>query len=136
MTPIKLYRNPKSGHCHRVELMLALLDLPYETIDLDMATDIRSAAVSDHIDDALVITITRLLSEPGEFIADQWCAIAVFIEKVQPVSRSNIRVGGAGSVVHRCLEAKVNHFYFPARMSGPGDHAVVKFGTGQEPAAE
>ncbi|MEX0327829.1 MAG: glutathione S-transferase family protein [Ruegeria sp.] len=37
MTPIKLYRNPKSGHCHRVELMLALLGLPYEPIDLDMA---------------------------------------------------------------------------------------------------
>ena len=36
-TPIKLYRNPKSGHCHRVELMLAFLKLPYETVDLDMA---------------------------------------------------------------------------------------------------
>lgn len=36
-SPIKLYRNPLSGHCHRVELMLALLDIPYETIDLDMA---------------------------------------------------------------------------------------------------
>jgi len=35
-TSIKLYRNPKSGHCHRVELMLAFLKLPYETIDLDM----------------------------------------------------------------------------------------------------
>ncbi|MCE3026672.1 glutathione S-transferase family protein [Salinicola sp. DM10] len=35
--PIKLYRNPKSGHCHRVELMLALLDIPYENVDLDMA---------------------------------------------------------------------------------------------------
>lgn len=35
--PIKLYRNPLSGHCHRVELMLSLLDIPYETIDLDMA---------------------------------------------------------------------------------------------------
>ncbi|MFM9270473.1 glutathione S-transferase family protein [Halomonas elongata] len=35
-TPIKLYRHPKSGHCHRVELMMALLDLPYETIDLDV----------------------------------------------------------------------------------------------------
>lgn len=35
--PIRLYRNPKSGHCHRVELMLALLGLPYETHDLDMA---------------------------------------------------------------------------------------------------
>ncbi|MDP5253304.1 MULTISPECIES: glutathione S-transferase family protein [unclassified Vibrio] len=36
-SPIKLYRNPKSGHCHRVELMMSLLDLPYECIDLDMA---------------------------------------------------------------------------------------------------
>ncbi|OHV13901.1 glutathione S-transferase family protein [Kushneria phosphatilytica] len=35
--PVKLYRNPKSGHCHRVELMLALLGVPYENIDLDMA---------------------------------------------------------------------------------------------------
>ena len=41
--PIKLYRTPKSGHCHRVELMLALLDLPYETIDLDMANGAHKA---------------------------------------------------------------------------------------------
>lgn len=38
MNPIKLYRNPKSGHCHRVELMLAFLQLPYEVIDVDMAS--------------------------------------------------------------------------------------------------
>ncbi len=43
MTPIKLYRNPKSGHCHRVELLLAFLDLPYETIDLDMANGAHKA---------------------------------------------------------------------------------------------
>lgn len=36
-SPIKLYRNPKSGHCHRAELMMAFLDIPYETVDLDMA---------------------------------------------------------------------------------------------------
>ena len=42
-TPIKLYRNPKSGHCHRVELMLAFLKLPYETIDLDMANGAHKA---------------------------------------------------------------------------------------------
>lgn len=35
--PVRLYRNPKSGHCHRVELMLALLEIPYENVDLDMA---------------------------------------------------------------------------------------------------
>ncbi len=43
-TPIKLYRSPKSGHCHRVELMLALLGLPYETIDLDMANGAHKAS--------------------------------------------------------------------------------------------
>lgn len=43
-TPIKLYRNPKSGHCHRVQLMLSLLDLPYETVDLDMANGAHKAA--------------------------------------------------------------------------------------------
>lgn len=43
ITPIKLYRNPKSGHCHRVELMLAFLGLPYETIDLDMANGAHKA---------------------------------------------------------------------------------------------
>lgn len=35
--PIKLYRNVLSGHCHRVELLLSLLRLPYETVDLDFA---------------------------------------------------------------------------------------------------
>jgi len=43
MTHIKLYRNPKSGHCHRVELLLAFLGLPYETIDLDMANGAHKA---------------------------------------------------------------------------------------------
>ncbi|MFC3122825.1 glutathione S-transferase family protein [Agaribacter flavus] len=42
-SPIKLYRNPLSGHCHRVELMLSFLDIPYETIDLDMANGAHKA---------------------------------------------------------------------------------------------
>lgn len=41
--PIKLYRNPKSGHCHRVELMLSLLDLPYEHINVDMTNGAHKA---------------------------------------------------------------------------------------------
>ncbi|MEP2101647.1 MAG: glutathione S-transferase [Parasphingorhabdus sp.] len=41
--PIKLFRNPKSGHSHRAELMLALLDIPYETIDLDMTNGAHKA---------------------------------------------------------------------------------------------
>lgn len=33
---IKLYRHPLSGHSHRVELFMSLLDLPYELIDVDL----------------------------------------------------------------------------------------------------
>jgi glutathione S-transferase len=33
---LQLYRNPVSGHCHRVELFLSLLGLPYESIDIDL----------------------------------------------------------------------------------------------------
>lgn len=41
---IKLYRNPKSGHSHRVELMLSFLGLPYEPVDLDMANGAHKSA--------------------------------------------------------------------------------------------
>lgn len=34
---IQLYRSAISGHCHRVELFLSLLGLPFETIDIDLA---------------------------------------------------------------------------------------------------
>ncbi|WGV21508.1 glutathione S-transferase [Pseudomonas putida] len=35
--PIKLYNFPKSGHAHRIELMLSLLNLPTELIFVDLA---------------------------------------------------------------------------------------------------
>ena len=35
--PIRLYRHPLSGHCHRVELFLSLLGRPVELIDVDLA---------------------------------------------------------------------------------------------------
>ena len=35
--PIRLYRNALSGHCHRVELFLSLLGLPFELVDVDLA---------------------------------------------------------------------------------------------------
>lgn len=35
--PIKLYNFPKSGHAHRIELMLSLLGLPTEQVLVDLA---------------------------------------------------------------------------------------------------
>jgi len=34
--PIKFYRYPLSGHCHRVEMMLSILDLPFDLIEVDL----------------------------------------------------------------------------------------------------
>lgn len=33
---IKLCRHPLSGHCHRVELFLSLLGLPFELVEVDL----------------------------------------------------------------------------------------------------
>lgn len=35
--PIKLHRMALSGHCHRVELFLSLLELPFELVEVDLA---------------------------------------------------------------------------------------------------
>ena len=35
--PISLFRHPLSGHAHRVELMLSLLNLPTELVFVDLA---------------------------------------------------------------------------------------------------
>jgi glutathione S-transferase len=37
MTNLRLHRHPLSGHCHRVEMFLTLLDLPHELVDVDLA---------------------------------------------------------------------------------------------------
>lgn len=41
--PIKLFRTPKSGHCHRVELLMSFLEIPYENVNLDMANGAHKA---------------------------------------------------------------------------------------------
>lgn len=39
--PIKLYNFPKSGHAHRIELMLSLLNLPTELVFVDLAKGVH-----------------------------------------------------------------------------------------------
>lgn len=35
--PIKFYRAPLSGHCHRVQLLMSVLELQYDIIEVDLA---------------------------------------------------------------------------------------------------
>ncbi len=43
MKPIVVYRHALSGHAHRVELFLALLDLPVQLVDVDLAAGAQKA---------------------------------------------------------------------------------------------
>ncbi len=36
--PIRLYRVAISGHCHRVEMFVSMLGLPFEVVDIDLAS--------------------------------------------------------------------------------------------------
>ena len=75
--PIKLYRNPISGHCHRVELMLSLLDLPYDTIDLDMANGAHKAPDYLNLNPFGQVPV---IDDNGTTLADS-NAIIVYLEK-------------------------------------------------------
>lgn len=44
MNPIKLYHFPLSGHAHRVQLMLSLLELPVEVVFIDLAKGAHKSA--------------------------------------------------------------------------------------------
>ncbi|BCO18845.1 glutathione S-transferase [Alteromonas sp. KC3] len=38
VSPITLYQNIKSGHCHKVSLFMHLIDVPFTTVEPDMAS--------------------------------------------------------------------------------------------------
>jgi glutathione S-transferase len=40
---MRLYRNAVSGHCHRVELLLSILGVSYESIDVDLRAGAQKA---------------------------------------------------------------------------------------------
>jgi glutathione S-transferase len=41
---VRLHRFARSGHCHRVELFLSLLQLPFELVDVDLASGEHKSA--------------------------------------------------------------------------------------------
>lgn len=128
--PITLYRNPKSGHCHRVELMMALLDVPYETVDLDMANAAHKApdylkispfgqvpAIDDNhltLSDSNAI-LTYLASRYGDF--DNWAGRS-------PIERAEIQRWlsvAAGEIYQGPCSARLVTLF-----GAPFDHETAK----------
>ncbi|KAF0862018.1 glutathione S-transferase family protein [Pseudomonas sp. LD120] len=73
--PIKFYNFPRSGHAHRVELMLSLLDLPCETLLVDLAKGAHKQA------DFLALNVfgqVPVIDDQGVVLADS-NAILVYL---------------------------------------------------------
>ena len=127
-TPIKLYRNPKSGHCHRVELMLAFLGLPYEIIDLDMANGAHKAPAYLKISP---FGLVPAIDDSGYTLSD---SNAILIYLVQTYARSSQWLPQDArqvAEVQRWLTVAADNIY-----AGPCAARLVKvFGTGHDHGA-
>lgn len=126
--PIKLYRNAKSGHCHRVELMLALLGLPYETIDLDMANGAHKAA------DYLRISpfgLVPAIDDDGYTLSDSNAILTYLVQTYAAGHDWMPENAKDAAEVQRWLTIAADNLY-----AGPCAARLVKvFGTGHDHAA-
>ncbi|MEO9781878.1 MAG: glutathione S-transferase [Sedimentitalea sp.] len=127
-TPIKLYRNPKSGHCHRVELMLAFLGVTYETIDLDMANGAHKAP------DYLKISpfgLVPAIDDGGYTLADSNAILIYLVQTYGQGSQWLPTDPKAAAEVQRWLSVAADNIY-----SGPCAARLVKvFGAPLDHAA-
>ena len=74
---IKLYDNPVSGHAHRVRLFLSLLDLPYESILVDMRAGEHKTP--DYLQLSPLGQVPTLVDD-GIVVSDS-CAALVYLAK-------------------------------------------------------
>ena len=127
-TPIKLYRNPKSGHCHRVELMLAFLGLPYQTIDLDMANGAHKAPAYLRLSP---FGLVPAIDDGGYTLSDS-NAILVYLVRTYAKGAHWLREAARDAAeVQRWLTVAADNVY-----SGPCAARLVKvFGTSHDHAA-
>lgn len=127
-TPIKLYRNPKSGHCHRVELMLAFLGLPYETIDLDMANGAHKAPEYLKISP---FGLVPAIDDGGYTLADSNAILTYLVQTYAKDSGWMPEDAKDAAEVQRWLTVAADNIY-----AGPCAARLVKvFGTGHDHAA-
>ncbi|MEQ8898973.1 MAG: glutathione S-transferase [Roseovarius sp.] len=127
-TAIKLYRNPKSGHCHRAELMLAFLELPYETLDLDMANGAHKAPEYLEISP---FGLVPAIDDDGFTLADSNAILSYLVQTYAKGTHWLPDGAKDAAEVQRWLTVAADNIY-----SGPCAARLVKvFGTVHDHAA-
>jgi glutathione S-transferase len=73
---IQLHRSAISGHCHRVELFLSLLGLPFETVEIDLPRKQQKSAAFLALNPLGQVPVLR----DGDLILSDSNAILVYLE--------------------------------------------------------
>ncbi|WP_336099418.1 glutathione S-transferase family protein [Roseovarius sp. CH_XMU1461] len=127
-TPITLYRTPKSGHCHRVELMLAFLGRPYETVDLDMANGAHKAPEFLRLSP---FGLVPAIDDGGYTLADSNAILIYLVQRYAKGSHWLPEAPKDAAEVQRWLTIAADNIY-----AGPCAARLVKvFGTSHDHAA-
>lgn len=116
--PIKLFGLPVSGHAHRAELMLALLDLPYEKVDMDL---MNGAHKTDDFLAKNPFGQVPVIDDGGQLISDS-TAILVYLAKKYGGGHAWIPDDPVGAAeVQRWLSVASNEVF-----RGPNTARLVK----------
>ncbi|TFZ03618.1 glutathione S-transferase family protein [Ramlibacter humi] len=123
--PIRLHRLALSGHCHRVELMLSLLQLPYETVDVDLLKGEQHMPAFKALN---AFGQVPVIQDGGVTLADS-NAILVYLESRYATGRFLPRDPVGAAQVQRWLSAAAGWLAF-----GPAAARVIKlFGRSDDP---
>jgi ferredoxin len=126
-TAIKLSRHALSGHAHRVELLLSLLNVPYELVNIDLAqgehkqtefllkNSLGQVPVID--DDGKTITFQQSNNPESSF--EQNCqtsdgSLLAFAEVHGADVASACRVGQCGACKVNCISGNVAYTSKPS----------------------
>jgi len=107
--PLRVHRHPISGHCHRVELYLTLLDLPFERVHVDLSTGAHKAPAFLAMNAFGQIPVI----EDGDFVLADSAAIMVYIgERYDTDGRFWPRSPEGKAAVQRWLSAAAGPLMF------------------------
>ncbi|HEX6242299.1 MAG TPA: glutathione S-transferase family protein [Polyangiales bacterium] len=124
--PLKLYRHPLSGHCHRVELFLSLLGVPVQLCEVDLVRGAQKAP------DFLALNAfgqVPVLDDAGTIVADS-NAILVYLALKYDAERWWPRDPAAAAAVQRWLSVTAGPV-----VQGPGQARLINlFRLKQDPS--
>jgi len=124
--PIRLHRFVLSGHCHRVELFLSLLRLPFERIDVDLANGahkspnfraknpfgqvpvIEDGAVTLADSNAILVYLAARYDETGHWLPRDPVA-AARVQQWLSVAAGQLAYGPAAARLVCVFGAKLDH---------------------------